>query len=109
MDATPPDAEAAEPMHTPTLPGVLRGALLDRVRATWAAARAAGDAHHEPFLVAVGALAVYARACSVPVEEVVRTLYAMTAAERPARARRDDAEWRAVVRHTVRRNYFSRD
>jgi hypothetical protein len=92
--------------------------LLDGLRQTWAEARAAGERadRHEPFRVAIGALAVYARACGIPVAEVVRTVHAVLAAEIAAELAADfvdradaprpaDAWWREFVRETVVRNY----
>jgi hypothetical protein len=68
------------PQHTPRASyldpsadqtGPLAGHLLDRVRRTYREAVEIGDPEHESFVIAVGALAVYARACRVPLEELL--------------------------------------
>ncbi len=87
----------------------LQGGLLQRVRTTWTEACALDVARHEPFLVAVGALAVYARACGVPVVDVVTTLDVVLSADLDGRPAPGGTPWLTLVRETAVRNYYRED
>ena len=107
MGATPPHANISP--DGPAFAPALQGVLLQRVRAAWAEACALDTARHAPFVVAVGAVAVYARACGVPVADVVSTLHAVLAADLAGRPGPADPPWRTLVRDTVVVNYHCDD
>jgi hypothetical protein len=105
------------PVPTPGATNRLEGRLLDRVREAYWGATEADEERQSAFLLAVGALAVYARACRIPVEELLHALRgAMEPGHgRPARADGHDpaarlrGRLRAQAEHAATSNYYRAD
>jgi hypothetical protein len=114
----PPTPRTSRPSPS-SHPCGLDGHLLERVCRAYREAAAAGDPRHVPFLVAAGALAVYARACRIPVEALLRELERVLAAEplRPLEStvvRRQRgvplrSQLWAQARHAAMTNYYEAD
>jgi hypothetical protein len=96
-------------LPTPRIPDPLRGRLFDEVHRTWADAARARQPDHPPFHLALGALAVWARAHRVPVAQVLAALTAVIQPEEGGTTALDWDHVREIAGKVVIANYYRDD